>query len=223
MLSLVLLMVVTQAQAPPLEVLGRLREHCARLERLQKQGSMTVSSKFEELDSDGAVTHTRESVVKVSRQAGKEQRSVVHETEDGKDVTAEAQKRADERKGKGFELALPFAAAEEEKYRFIPLAADPARPELLRIGFEPRLDKSDKLMMGEALVDPVLGEVVHVTMRASKGGTFIDHLLVDLEFGATTAVGRAASRAEVQGDGSFLFIKKRFRGVTLITDQRLNP
>ena len=60
-------------------------------------------------------------------------------------------------------------------------------------------------------------------MRTSKGGTFIDHLLVDLEFGAATSIGRAASRAEVKGDGSFLFIKKRFRGVTLITEQRLAP
>lgn len=226
------------AAAPDPALVQRLTAHSDRLEALMRNASMTMTVKGEELDGDGKPKSTFESVSRLTVQGGQSSQELVKAVENGRDVTEERRlKRAERKKEKEKEkqegdekgrksvsigAVLPFGSEEVAKYEFALLAPSKANPDLVRLAFKPRGEKSDKLMIGDALVDPEKGELVRLSMRPSKNARFVDHLVMELEFDAVTPAGRALSRLDARGDGGFLLIHKWFHVETRFSDYQVD-
>ncbi len=223
------------AAAPNAALVERLTAHADRLEALTKNASMTMTVRGEELDGDGKPKSTFERVTRQTVKEGQSSQELLKAVEDGRDVTeerrreqAEKGKKKEEgdqkgRKSVSIGAALPFGKKEVEKYEYALLAPSQANPGLVRIAFKPRGAKSGELMIGDALVDPEKGELVRLSMRPSKNPRFVDHLVIELEFGAITPAGRALSRLDARGDGGFLLIHKWFHVETLFSDFEVEP
>jgi hypothetical protein len=207
------LLALALATAPSPELLKKLAEHDARTDDADKAGAVTMTSTSEELDSDGKVVHTRVRVIRTGKTD-----ELISATDDGKDVTAEKKKKFEERAREHKEelkLDSPFAGKVQDKYVFGDLGPDKADPSLTRISFAPKEGKSEEVAIGEATVDAATGEPVRFQLRPSELPRFADHVLVRIELGAKSGVGRRVSKVSVEGDGGLLFIKKRFRATTV--------
>ena len=229
-MTLVLSLVLAATPVDP-ELLRRVGEHLSRLDQFERDSSFTVSVRAEELDGDGKVTHTEESVLAATVKNGETSRSVVRKSSDGKDVDAaeaakdEAKKEQERKERRGgkrvtMQSTLPFASDEQKKYRFEPLPESPQRPGLVHVAFQPAGEKAPELLIGDALIDAASGELVHVDMRPSKNPTFVDTMWMAVELSAPTPAGRAVSGFDVTGSGSIAFIKKRMRVTTRVSDYR---
>lgn len=199
-------------KGPPSELLKRLAEHDARLDQIEEQASFTSDTVTEELDSSGNATHTLELVVRTTHLEGNKTELLGRALEDGKDITLgyrEKFKKSD--RPQGSELRFPFSAKMQRDYLFREIGPDPSNPSLLRIRFEPRGSFSTKLMVGDAVVDPVRGEVTRIVAQQSATDSSVDFLDLDFTFEAITPLGRALSKVFIRGEGGFLFIKKKFR------------
>lgn len=200
------------ATEPSAELLKRLAEHDARLDQIDSDGSFTTDTTNEELGGSGKVIHTLELLVRTMHLEGKRRELLGKALKDGKDVTQEYR---DKLKGSGpsqaKEMRLPFSSKQQRDYLYNEIGADSSNPSLLRIHFEPKGSWSEKLMIGEALVDPASGEVVRIRARQSAPDSSVDYLDLDFWFDQQTALGRAPSKVSMKGEGGFLFIKSRFR------------
>ena len=200
------------AKGPSSELLKRLAEHDARLDQIEEQASFTSDTVSEELDGSGNASHTLELVVRTTHLEGRKTELLGRALEDGKDVTLsyrEKFKKSD--RPQGSELRFPFSAKMQRDYLFQEAGPDPSNSSLLRIHFEPRGTWSDKLMVGDAVVDPAQGEVVRIVGQLSAPDSSVDFLDLDFAFDAVTPLGRALSKVSIQGEGGLLFIKRRFR------------
>jgi hypothetical protein len=226
--------------APASQDLPTLLEHIGRntpgmgylvKERLQ---AMTVTSRTEERDGDGRVTHTYERVRRMSEQGGKQTSELVRAVDDGQDVTARRreeahQRAADQKDGekgddKGLSFELPFTKENQARHRFTVLGPDAQDGRLLRVGFEPAGERDPQVMVGEALVDAQSGQVRQLRFRPSKfPSLLIDRLDVQMDFREQPGVGAVVSRLVVDGEGGVLFFKKRGRSTVSFTDVVFKP
>lgn len=209
---------------PDAELLQRIVERGRTIEAFTGDARVVVEVRADELDGDGKVVSTDLSRFRLVKKGGETVGTeLLLKSKDGKDVTAEAkaeQQKKDEgeKKSVGFSARSPFHPDQLAKYRFALLAPPKDEPGLVRIGFQPAGEKTPELVMGEATVDPATGELLASTMRPSKNPRFVDHLVMDLEYGAVTPAGRVLSRLTARGDGGFLFIRKRFAVVTTFSE-----
>ena len=231
-MTLVMSMVLAATVDPAL--LSRVADHLSRLDEFEHNSSFTITVKAEELDGDGQVKHTDESVITATVKDGQRTQTLVRKTRDGQEVDrgeakAEDEKREKERKERNqkrgdkrssMQSTLPFSREEQKKYRFELLKEDPRRPGLLHVAFQPVGDKRPELLIGDALIDEASGELVHVDMRPSKNPTFVDSMWMAVELSAPTPVGRGISGFDVSGAGSIAFVKKRMRVTTRVSDYR---
>ena len=126
------------------------------------------------------------------------------------------------KQGAGGPVATPFASTEQPKYHFSVVGPDSADASLLRIHFEPTGgQKSDKLFIGDALVDLTSGELISVSGRPSENPSHVNRLEMRLEFNGESPLGRVLGKLTMRGDGGFLFIKKHFRATTVFSSFEL--
>jgi len=197
---------------PSSELLKQLAEHDARLDQIEAQAGFTSDTLTEELDGSGNVTHTLELVVRTLHLEGKKTELLGKALKDGKDVTPEYREKFEEPSSpQGSKLQFPFGAKMQSDYLFQEMGPDRSNPSLLRIQFQPKGSWSEKLMVGEAVVDPVQGEVTRIVAQQSATPSNTDFLELDFAFDAATPLGRALTKVSIRGEGGFLFIKSRFR------------
>ena len=191
--------------------------------------AMTVTSRTEERDGEGRVTHTYERVRRLRHEDGKQTSELLRALDDGRDVTAErraAAQQSDEAKKKdsGLSFELPFTKENQARHRFTVLGPDAQDGGLLRVGFEPAGERDPQVMVGEALVDPQSGQVRQLRFRPSKfPSLLIDRLDVQMDFREQPGVGAVVSRLVVDGEGGVLFFKKRGRSTVSFTDVVFKP
>jgi hypothetical protein len=212
LVSCVAVWATATAKEPPAELLKKLAEHDARLDQIDDQGSFTTDTINEEVDGSGKVIHTLELLVRTTHLEGKKRELLGKALKDGKDVTQEYK---DKLKASGpsqvKEMRLPFSTKQQRDYLFKEIGSDPSNPSWLRIHFEPKGSWSEKLMVGDAVVDPASGELLRITARQSAPDSSVDYLDLDFSFDEQTPLGRAPSKVAMKGEGGFLFLKSRFR------------
>jgi len=201
---------------PEQALLQKLGERALQLEHFNKASKVTVDIVAEELDSDGKVTKTTHTALRVARDGAKSERKLLTFVENGKDLTAAKRAELESAPKKETQVRSPFHPDERAKYQFTVLAAD--QPASMRIGFEPSGEKTSELYVGEATVDPQTGDVLAVTLRPSKNPPFVQSLSIESKLDAVTPAGRATSSLTLSGVGGFLFIKQRFRVLTTFKD-----
>lgn len=210
---------------PALEpLLTRLGAHAERFERMKAKASFTLTGHLDEVESDGSASGTKEMVVRFTATGGVPKRDVLRYTEDGKDKTSEAREKAVKKPSgkKARDFHLPFLASERARYTFSLVERDVTQPSHARIAFVPKIPAEDAFK-GSAWVSETDGEVLSMGFSPSKNPTFVDHIDATLLFGLPTALGRAPSRLTFDARGSFLFLKRRYRGWATITDPLLAP
>jgi hypothetical protein len=211
-----------------------LGQHAARFEDMKRRGAFTMSGKMEEVDGDGHPSDTKEIVLRSTPTPAPMDRitNVIRFLDNGKDMTADAQKRATERRikrlkdpelqaeAKKKDLKLPFLASEQARYVFTLAERDASKPGHVRIAFVPKTPAEDAIK-GSAWVDENDKEVLSVGFSLSKNPTFVDHVEITIQFGLPTQLGRAPSTLSFDGRGGFLFIRKHYRGVATLSDPRV--
>jgi hypothetical protein len=208
-----------------------LAQHADRFEDMKRRGAFTMSGKLEEIDGDGHPSDTKEIILRSTPTPTPMDRitNVIRYLENGKDMTADAQKRATERRVKRLkdpelqaeakrkDLRLPFLASEQHRYVFTLAERDAAQPNRVRIAFTPRVPAEDAIK-GSAWVDETDREVLSAGFSLSKNPTFIDHVDITIVFGLPTQLGRAPSTVSFDGRGGFLVIRKHYRGVATLSE-----
>jgi len=204
--------VSAEAKEPSAELLRKLAEHDARLDRIDAEASFTRDTISEELNGSGNAIHTLELIVRIIHLEGPKRELLGKALKDGRDVTQEYRdKLKDSEPSQGKELHLPFGTKQQREYLFKEIGSDPSNPTLLRIHFEPKGTWSEKLMVGDAVVDTSTGEVTRITAKQSLTDSSTDYLNLDFWLDEQTRWGRALSKVLMRGEGGFLFIKNRFR------------
>jgi hypothetical protein len=230
----------TRADAPvvsaapgaiPDGLMAGLAQHAARFEDMKRRGAFTMSGKMEEVDGDGKASDIKEIVLRSTPTPTPMDRitKVIRFLDNGKDETADAQKRATERRDKRLkdpdlqaeakkkDLKLPFLASEQSRYVFGLAERDPNKPGRARITFVPKVP-AENAIKGSAWVDENEREVLSVGFSLSKNPIFVDHVEIAITFGLPTPLGRAPSTLSFDGRGGFLFIHKHYRGVATLSE-----
>jgi len=210
------------AAEPPADLLKKLAEHDARMDRIDREGSFAIEAKSEELKLGGEVKHTLEIWMRVTHQGGKRVQLLVKALKDGNDVTEERRKKDDPLGDSKRTEISPFSAHLQRQYAFKSLGPEKSDASLLRIHFEPKGTYTEDLLIGEAVVDPHSGEVVRISSRPSDYPSNLDRLSIDVQYEQKTVLGRALSRISREGEGGFLFIKNRFRDTTTYSEYDLS-
>ncbi len=223
------------AGAPvPEELMQGLAQHAAGFEDMKRRGAFTMNGKMEQVDGEGKAEEVKEIVLRSIPTPTPMDRmtTVFSYLENGKDKTADAQKRAVERRAKRLtdpdaqaeakkkDIRLPFLAAERARYVFSVSERDANDPNHVKIAFAPKVP-AENAIKGSAWVDEKTREVLTVGFSLSKNPTFVDHVEVTIVFGLPTALGRAPSRVSFDGRGGLLFIHKHFRGVATLSQPAL--
>jgi hypothetical protein len=203
-------------------LLVRLAGHAARFEEMKRRASFTLAGHIEEVDGNGAVDGSKDLVVRFTATPTESIREIVRYLEDGADKTAEARKKAAERKKRGHKPAgrdvhLPFLASEQPRYVFSLAERDRSNPSLVRVAFHPKKAARDAYK-GSAWVDARDGEILSMGFSPSKNPIFVEHIDVTMRFDLRTALGRAPSKLTFEGKGGVLFVRKHFRGTATISD-----
>lgn len=225
--------VATPAAAPTPslnDLLDRLTAADERLSDLYEQGSYTVSTRFEELDpDDGKVKGTTEIVTRMYRKDDRPWEQIIRFIDEGKDVTASrAAKREKEllagkrKRADGMPFKSPFAKNERARYRFTDGGAAKNDPGCVLVHFEPIHDAKD-VNYGDAIVDPIAGVVRRLEMRPAMLPKFVHKETVVMRFGARTEAGAALNDVVVDGEGGFLFVKKKVHVETKIDGYEMAP
>ena len=105
----------------------------------------------------------------------------------------------------------PFAPSKQPLYRFRILGPDRSGPNRVRISYEPAGERTVELSIGEAIVDTAEGRMVRLSGHPSKFPWFVERMQVTLVYEEPTPLGSMLSRMEGEGEGGFLFIRKRMR------------
>jgi hypothetical protein len=221
-------------QAVPEALMNGLAQHAQRFEEMKRRGAFTMTGRVEELDGDGKPADTKEIQLRSTPTPVPLDRitTMIRFLDNGKDDTADAQKRANERRAKSLkdpdrveeqkkkELRLPFLAAEQSRYVFKVAERDPAHPSHVRIAFQPKTP-AENALKGSAWVEENEREVLTMGFSLSKNPTFVDHVDITVVFGLPTELGRAPSKVSFDGRGGFLFVHKHYRGTATLSDPRV--
>jgi hypothetical protein len=216
----------------PDTLLAGLAQHATRFEEMKRRGEFTFSGRMEEVDGDGNPVDPKEIVVRSTPTTtpGDRITKVISCTENGKDKTAETQKKATEKRDKklkepigedrGKDLHLPFLPSEQSRYVFALGERDPSNPSRVRVVFTPKVP-AEGVIKGSAWVDDSAREILSMGFSFSKNPIFVDHIEVTIVFGLPTELGRAPSKVSFDGRGGFLFIHKHYRGTAILSDPHL--
>jgi hypothetical protein len=220
-------------------LLARLAAAEERVAASSKAIGFTMTARAEELDRKGNPETVHESVERIRTVDGKSDSELIRASTDGKDETAEErkkradakaeeEKRAKDEKGKeggrksvSVGISSPFGAETQKKYRYSLVGKDPSAPDRWRIRFEPKGEPSPELLTGEAIVDAAAGAVIRVTQHPAKNPHFVDRMETTLDFDPANPVGPLPVRMTVEGEGGFLFIKKRIRATMTFSDWKV--
>jgi hypothetical protein len=195
------------AVAPPPELMRRLAEQAARLQRGLEDLSIEVGLDYREIGKKGQIVHEGLSTAVIDFHGPKRVTRVLRATRDGKDALKEAQKDAEENDQKERKPVGPFEAWNQPKHRFVVLG--PAPGGLLKLGISPADGKAHDIFQGEALVDPATGEAVRVSVSPTKLPAFVDRLQFVVDYGVKLpGIGRTLSHITVDGQGGFLFFRR---------------
>jgi len=223
-LTVVSLPRAARAQTPDAELMKRLAVQGAQFEAMRTHASYAVEGHLENVDSDGNPNSPKE--VKAHVDADGTTAKVIVElySEDGKDKTEEANKKAGERakKKEKPKYRMPILAAEQGRYVFDQVEVDRLEPSRVRISFVPKVSDDDTIE-GSAWVDTKTGTLISAGFKLSKTSMFVDHINVTVEFGAPTALGPAPSKVSMEGEGGILFFRKHFRGSATISQYKISP
>jgi hypothetical protein len=220
--------------AVPDALMNGLARHAQRFEEMKRRGAFTMTGQMEEVDGDGKPSDTKEIQLRSTPTPAPMDRitNVIRFVENGKDETAAAQKRANERRAKSLkdpdrieeqkkkELKLPFLTSEQPRYFFKVTERDAAQPSHVRISFQPKTP-AENAIKGSAWVDENEREVLSMGFSLSKNPTFVDHVEITIVFGLPTELGRAPSKVAFDGRGGFLFIRKHYRGTATLSEPRV--
>ena len=213
------------ADAPPADLMKRLADSTAAMQKTAEAADVTIDTLAEQLDKSGKSTDTTDVVVRVTHPGGHEQDELVKYVEDGKDLTAEKKAKAakDDAKKKttddgdaNQDVPIPFSAARQPRYRFTAQGAD--EQGRLRIHYEPAGTPGEDDGIGDALVDPATGALVQLTWSPAKLPTMVKELAMTLTFTQDPAHGTLLSKIEGHGRAGVLFVQKRFRLTTTFTE-----
>ena len=224
MIGAVLMPLVLSATPVAPELMERLAAHDQRMQEVEARTAVVVSSEVEEMDKDYQAVGKFASTVRVQVVDGRRHARVLRASKDGKDVTDEEQQKAAKKEtergkeGKGSKLESPFGASERGKYAFDNLGPEPGSS-LWRIAYGPKDEPSTEVWIGEALVDPLAGELRSLFGRLSKLPTMVDSMSMQISYDATFEGTRMPSKITFAGEGGFLLVKKRVRGTTVLSYQ----
>lgn len=225
------------AEAPaavPQALMDGLARHAASFEEMKRRGAFTMTGRMEEVDGDGKASDWKEIQLRSTPTPAPMDRitNVLRYLDNGKDETADAQKRANERRAKRLQdpdkqaeerkkdLKLPFFASEQPRYVFTIAQRDVNRPGRVRVAFAPKTP-AENAIKGSAWVDEAEREVLSIGFSLSKNPTFVDHVEITIVFGLPTELGRAPSKVSFDGRGGFLFIRKHYRGTATLSEPRV--
>jgi len=203
-------------------LLPKLATSSERFETMLKKASFTLTGHMETVGGDGAISEKKEGSGRWVNDTAPNF-EVFKYVEDGFDKTETAKKDAEEKakepkkaKKPDEERHMPFLSSEQTKYDYRIGESDARDPARVRVFFTPK-KAAENLFNGSAWVDSRTGDVLSMGIVPSKTPTFVDYLRVTVEFNEKTAQGPAISKIAFEGGGGFLFIKKRFRGVAVLT------
>lgn len=210
-----------------------LAAHARAFEDMAKRGAFTLTFHVEQVGDKGEVSDVKDMSARSTPIQGSDERTtkILTYTEDGKDKTAEAQKKADDRrtekkkkpakdKSKSVSLDLPFAPAVQPKYIFSIAERSPGNPSLVRINFNPK-KPAEELIKGSVWYDEAKSQIVSIGFSLSKNPTFVDHVDCTVVFGLPTPLGMAPSQITFEIRGSFLFVHRKYRGTATFSDPTL--
>jgi hypothetical protein len=226
--------VAARAESPAPELLARLSTFAETFETLRARASYTIDGRFEISDGSGKVESVKTMTVRAEGSPTRVRFDVLRYTEDGVDKTKEA-RAADEDKNAGHRRSgrgaraeprgpkppgIPILASEQGRYVFDVVEIDRADPARVRIAFVPKR-RSDDTIEGSAWVDSRTGALISAAFKLDGRPTFVDFIHVVIEFGASTPIGPAISSVRVDGEGGFLFFRKRFHASATFFDYRV--
>jgi hypothetical protein len=224
--GLVLLPRPARAEPPSPELMAKLGAYAARFERQRTHASYAIEGRLELLDGDGNPDKTKELWGQVVADGVSARLHVIRYLEDGKDKTEdgirEAREAADKKKDKSHELKMPIRAEEQSRYVFDQVETDSRDPTRVRITFVPREPEEDTVE-GSAWIDSTSGTPISAGFKLSRTPLFVDYVHFSVEFGATTALGPAVSKVNVDGKGGILFFRKHFRASATLSGYRILP
>ena len=215
-MNAMLLLMLTAAPDPAL--LEKLGARALQLETFATASRVTVDIVADKLDSDGKVTKTTHTALRVGRNGTQVDRKLLTFVESGKDLTEAKRAELEAPPKKEARVKSPFHPDQRAKYQFAVLSPPADQPNWMRIGFQPAGDKNDELYLGDATVDPETGDVLALSLRPSKNPAFVQSLSIEATLDAVTPAGRAMSSLTIKGVAGALFFKDRFRVVTTFTD-----
>jgi hypothetical protein len=217
-----------RAAPPSSELVTKLAEHAEAFEHMRNHAGFLIDASLLELDGDGKTTSSMSGSARVDADGHATHVTVIRYVEDGKDETANAQKKAHEadtkrpKKADDERIHFPFLAREQSKYVFDQVESDPNDPSRVRITFVPKQPGTNSID-GSAWVDSSKGSILSAGFKLSRTPIFVDYIHVTVEFGAQTSMGAAVSRLTVDGGGGVLFLHRRFQGTASLTDYRIVP
>ncbi len=214
-MNAMLLLMLTAA--PDAALLEKLGARALQLEAFANASRVTVDIVADKLDSDGKVTKTTHTALRVGRNGTRADRKLLTFVENGKDLTEAKRAELEAPPKKEARVKSPFHPDERAKYQFAVLAPQADKPGLARIGFQPAGDKNEELYIGDATVEPESGDVLALSLRPSKNPAFVQSLFIEATLDTVTPAGRAMSVLTIKGVAGVLFFKDRFRVVTTFT------
>ena len=219
-----LLVLLLAADAPPADLMKKLADSTAAMQKAADAADVTIDTLAEQLDKAGKSTDTTDVVVRVTHPGGHEHEELVKYVEDGKDLTAEKKakaakddaKKKDDDGGENEDVPIPFSATRQPRYRFVSQGADDQGR--LRIHYEPAGEPTKDDGVGDALVDVAAGTLVEMTWSPAKLPTMVKELAMTLTFTQDPAHGPLLSKIEGHGRAGVLFVQKRFRITTTFSE-----
>jgi hypothetical protein len=217
-----------RAEPPAPALMAKLAEHAEAFEKMRNRAGYAIAGELDEKDSDGKTTSIKTGSARVLADGHAVHVVVDRYVEDGKDMTAEAQKRAREADAKRAHrtdeerLHMPFQQQEQAKYTFDEVEHDPVDTARVRITFVPK-DPTEHTIEGSAWVDTTTGHLVSAGFKVSRTPFFVDFIHFTVEFGIETSLGPAVSKVTVDGGGGVWFFHKHFVGTASLSEYHISP
>jgi hypothetical protein len=225
-LSSVLAPQLAHAEPPSAELMAKLGAYAARFERQRTHASYAIQGRLEMLDSNGNPDETKELWGHVEADGAAARLTVIRYLEDGKDKTEdgirEAREAAAKKKDKSHELKMPIVTEEQSRYVFDQVETDAHDRSRVRITFVPK-ERAEDTVEGSAWIDAESGAPISAGFKLSRTPLFVDYVHFSIEFGASTPLGPAVSKVNVDGKGGILFFRKQFRASATLSDYRVLP
>lgn len=210
------------AQAPPPELLEQLARHDERMRVVTERGAFHLSAVVDELDDRGKTVKQLRTEYEIDHPGGARRETVLSHLEDGVDRTAQFKAERARKKEDAAKAPSPFATQAQRDYQFAVLPPSDAHPGWVHLAFSPRGEKKPELLIGDAWVDPAVGELRRMSCRPSKMPFFVDSMSIELVYDAQGPTGTTLSRMELRGSGGFAFVRRRLATVLLFSAYRAN-